>query len=79
MIGSVGKLPTGAILGGVLLNQKLNPATLDNESDRQKLMALLRTFFEDHKGWHIQYNIVSCETLIEAKSIPIAIAIWWSG
>ena len=70
VIGSVGKLPTGAILGGVLLNQKLNPATLDNESDRQKLMALLRTFFEDHKGWHIQYNIVSRETLIEAKKHP---------
>lgn len=70
VIGSVGKLPTGAILGGVLLNQKLNPATLDNESDRQKLMALLRTFFEDHQGWHIQYNIVSRETLIEAKKHP---------
>jgi formate C-acetyltransferase len=32
VIGSVGKLPTGAILGGVLLNQKLNPSTLENES-----------------------------------------------
>lgn len=70
VIGSVGKLPTGSILGGVLLNQKLNPATLDNDSDRQKLMALLRTFFEDHKGWHIQYNIVSRETLMEAKKHP---------
>ncbi|MGQ0515937.1 hypothetical protein ACT453_31935, partial [Bacillus sp. D-CC] len=45
VIGSVGKLPTAAILGGVLLNQKLNPATLENESDKQKLMILLRTFF----------------------------------
>ncbi len=74
VIGSVGKLPTAAILGGVLLNQKLNPATLENESDKQKLMILLRTFFEVHKGWHIQYNIVSRETLLEAKktsgSIP---------
>ncbi|URQ61691.1 formate C-acetyltransferase/glycerol dehydratase family glycyl radical enzyme [Pantoea alhagi] len=70
VIGSVGKLPTGSILGGVLLNQKLNPATLENNNDRQKLMALLRTFFEDHKGWHIQYNIVSRETLIEAKKHP---------
>ncbi|MCS5931488.1 hypothetical protein LNQ03_05465 [Klebsiella pneumoniae subsp. pneumoniae] len=41
----MGKLPTGAILGGVLLNQKLNPSTLENESDKQKLMVLLRTFF----------------------------------
>ncbi|XNM64354.1 glycine radical domain-containing protein [Escherichia coli] len=33
-------------------------------------MALLRTFFEVHKGWHIQYNIVSRETLLEAKKHP---------
>ncbi|WP_315852590.1 pyruvate formate lyase family protein, partial [Yersinia similis] len=70
VISSVSKLPTGSILGGVLLNQKLNPSTLENASDRQKLMILLRTFFEVHKGWHIQYNIVSRETLIEAKKHP---------
>ncbi|MCG8709200.1 formate C-acetyltransferase/glycerol dehydratase family glycyl radical enzyme [Brenneria sp. 4F2] len=70
VISSIGKLPTGSILGGVLLNQKLNPSTLDNVNDRHKLMALLRTFFEAHKGWHIQYNIVSRDTLIEAKKHP---------
>lgn len=70
VINSVGKLPVGAILGGVLLNQKLNPSTLENDGDRQKLMALLRTFFEVHKGWHIQYNIVSRETLLAAKQHP---------
>ncbi|MFS2057290.1 formate C-acetyltransferase/glycerol dehydratase family glycyl radical enzyme [Kosakonia cowanii] len=70
VINSVGKLPVGAILGGVLLNQKLNPSTLENDGDRQKLMALLRTFFEVHKGWHIQYNIVSRETLLSAKQHP---------
>lgn len=70
VISSVGKLPTGSILGGVLLNQKLNPATLDNPADREKLMFLLRTFFETYKGWHIQYNIVSRETLVEAKKHP---------
>lgn len=70
VIGSVAKLPTGSILGGVLLNQKLNPATLDNDADRQKLMLLLRTFFEEHKGWHIQYNIVSRDTLLAAKAHP---------
>ncbi|HBC81050.1 MAG TPA: formate C-acetyltransferase/glycerol dehydratase family glycyl radical enzyme [Escherichia sp.] len=70
VINSVGKLPVGSILGGVLLNQKLNPATLENDSDRQKLMMLLRTFFEVRKGWHIQYNIVSRETLLAAKEHP---------
>ena len=70
MINSVGKLPVGSILGGVLLNQKLNPATLENDGDRHKLMLLLRTFFEVRKGWHIQYNIVSRETLLAAKEHP---------
>jgi len=52
------------------LNQKLNPSTLDNLRDRQKLMQMLRTFFEVHKGWHVQYNIVSRETLLDAKAHP---------
>ncbi|ELY4781123.1 formate C-acetyltransferase/glycerol dehydratase family glycyl radical enzyme [Cronobacter sakazakii] len=70
VINSVGKLPVAKILGGVLLNQKLNPSTLDNLRDRQKLMHMLRTFFEVHKGWHVQYNIVSRETLLDAKAHP---------
>lgn len=70
VISSVGKLPTDKILGGVLLNQKLNPSTLDNLRDREKLMMMLRTFFEVHKGWHVQYNIVSRETLLDAKAHP---------
>ncbi|MBJ3813600.1 formate C-acetyltransferase/glycerol dehydratase family glycyl radical enzyme [Shimwellia pseudoproteus] len=70
VINSIGKLPTSDILGGVLLNQKLTPATLDNPRDKQKLMAMLRTFFEIHHGWHIQYNIVSRETLLAAQRHP---------
>lgn len=70
VFNSLGKLPTAAILGGVLLNQKLNPATLDNPRDREKLMAMLRTFFEAHRGWHVQYNIVSRDTLLAAKAHP---------
>lgn len=70
VFNSVGKLPTGAILGGVLLNQKLNPATLENPRDQQKLVGMLRTFFEHHHGWHVQYNIVSRDTLLAAKAHP---------
>ena len=70
VISSVGKLPTSKIEGGGRRNQKLNPATLDNPRDREKLMLMLRTFFEAHKGWHVQYNIVSRETLIDAKQHP---------
>ncbi|MFS2223197.1 hypothetical protein JWF83_11995 [Pantoea sp. B65] len=70
VINSAGKLPTGSILGGVLLNQKLNPTTLETSSDRAKLILLLRTLFADRKGRHIQYNVVSRETLIDAKKYP---------
>ena len=70
VFNSLAKLPTAEILGGVLLNQKLNPAVLENPHDRHKLMMLLRTFFEDHHGWHVQYNIVSRDTLLAAKAHP---------
>lgn len=67
---SVAKLPTDKILGGVLLNQKLTPAAIEKESDKEKLISVLRTFFTDLKGWHVQYNIVSRETLLEARKNP---------
>lgn len=67
---SVSKLPTDRILGGVLLNQKLSPFAIKNERDRTKLILMMRSFFEDLKGWHIQYNIVSKDTLLDAKKNP---------
>jgi formate C-acetyltransferase len=66
----VAKLPTGRILGGVLLNQKMSPEALREESAKKKLLHLIRTFFNDLKGWHVQYNIVSRETLRDAQKRP---------
>ncbi|MEI6388992.1 MAG: formate C-acetyltransferase/glycerol dehydratase family glycyl radical enzyme, partial [Spirochaetota bacterium] len=70
VLASVGKLPAGEIFGGVLLNQKLSPGSLRTEADRQRLEAMLRTFFDDYKGWHIQYNLVSRDALLDAKKHP---------
>jgi formate C-acetyltransferase len=67
---SVSKLPTGRILGGVLLNQKLSPSSLTNETQKQKLISIISTFFGILKGWHVQYNIVSKGTLLDAKKNP---------
>jgi formate C-acetyltransferase len=67
---SVSKLPTDKILGGVLLNQKLSPSALTSETQKQKLISIIRTFFAALKGWHVQYNIVSRETLLAAKKNP---------
>ena len=70
MYNSVGKVQSDQILGGVLLNQKISPAAIATPSDMQKLSMLIRTFFNYHKGWHVQYNIVSHETLLAAKANP---------
>ncbi|HVP17400.1 MAG TPA: glycyl radical protein [Spirochaetia bacterium] len=67
---SVAKLPTEKICGGVLLNQKLSPSAIRTQADKDKLAALLRTFFDDLKGWHVQYNIVSRQTLLAAQKDP---------
>ncbi|WP_028863664.1 formate C-acetyltransferase/glycerol dehydratase family glycyl radical enzyme [Psychromonas aquimarina] len=67
---SVAKMPVNKILGGVLLNQKLTPAAVESEQDMLKLSMLIRTFFNFHKGWHVQYNIVSRETLLAARENP---------
>ena len=67
---SVTKLPTEEITGGVLLNQKMTPQMLGNEENKQKLEMLLRTFFNRLHGYHVQYNIVSRETLLDAQAHP---------
>jgi len=67
---SVARLPTDKILGGVLLNQKLTPDMIGPIENKRKLAALLRGFFDDLKGWHVQYNIVDRETLLRAQAKP---------
>lgn len=67
---SVSKLPTEEITGGVLLNQKVTPQMLSKEENKQKLIALLRTFFNRLHGYHVQFNVVSRETLLDAQVHP---------
>lgn len=67
---SVSKLRTNKITGGVLLNQKMTPQMLSTEENRQKLELLIKTFFNRLHGYHVQYNIVSKETLIDAQKHP---------
>jgi pyruvate formate-lyase/glycerol dehydratase family glycyl radical enzyme len=67
---SVSTLPARRIFGGVLLNQKLSPASLEDSSQQERLIAMLRTFFDDLEGWHVQYNVVSRQTMLDAKQHP---------
>ena len=69
---SVAKLPTEKITGGVLLNQKMTPTMLSTEENKQKLELLIAAFFNRLHGYHVQYNIVSRETLLDAQIHPDA-------
>ena len=67
---SVSKLPIHEITGGVLLNQKVTPQMLESEENKTKLEMMIRTFFNRLDGYHVQYNVVSRETLIDAQKHP---------
>jgi formate C-acetyltransferase len=67
---SVSKLPTGEITGGVLLNQKVAPQALEREEDRAKLISMTRAFFDRLNGFHVQFNVISRETLLDAQAHP---------
>lgn len=67
---TVSKLPTHEITGGVLLNQKVTPQMLATEENKEKLEIIIKTFFNRLHGYHVQYNVVSRETLIDAQKNP---------
>lgn len=67
---SVSKLPTEKITGGVLLNQKMTPQMLSTEENMKKLEMMISAFFNRLHGYHVQYNIVSRETLLDAQVHP---------
>jgi len=55
--------------GGTLLNQKISPSMFDSESGISKLVSLIRGYFR-MDGHHIQFNVVTAETLREAQKHP---------
>ncbi len=55
--------------GGTLLNQKFNPSLLEDEKGLDALVQLIRTYFR-MDGHHIQFNVVTAETLRDAQKHP---------
>ena len=58
------------LTGGTLLNQKFTPSFFNDEESYQKLTALIRTYFRMN-GHHIQFNVVSADTLRKARENPV--------
>jgi pyruvate formate-lyase/glycerol dehydratase family glycyl radical enzyme len=65
---SVAKLQTSKMLAQ-LLNLRLSPSMLETEVGEQKFIQLLRGF-QRLKGWHVQFNMISTETLLDAQRHP---------
>ena len=55
--------------GGTLLNQKFTPQVLESDEGIEKLGALVRSYFT-MDGHHIQFNVVTAETLRKAQEKP---------
>lgn len=55
--------------GGTLLNQKFSPGFFEDDKSIQKLTSLIRGYFR-MDGHHIQFNVVSAETLKDAQKHP---------
>jgi formate C-acetyltransferase len=55
--------------GGTLLNQKFTPSFFDDDESIIKMTALIRSYFR-MGGHHIQFNVVSAETLKDAQRHP---------
>ncbi len=54
---------------GTLLNMKFNPSLLKNDDGLRNMVSLIRTF-QDLGGWHVQFNVISAETLKDAQNEP---------
>lgn len=66
---SVSKLDHGIASNGTLFNQKFHPSALSGEAGLDNFVHLIRTYF-DQKGSHMQFNVVSRETLLDAQKHP---------
>ena len=66
---SVAKLEQGVASNGTLLNQKFHPSALQGMQGLSKFVALIRSYF-DQKGMHVQFNVVTKETLLDAQAHP---------
>ena len=55
--------------GGTLLNQKFTPSLLETEKGLDSVVQLIRAYFR-MDGHHIQFNVVTADTLKKAQKNP---------
>jgi formate C-acetyltransferase len=66
---SVSRLDHYIASNGTLFNMKFHPSALEGRSGLESFVSLIRGYF-DQKGSHVQFNVVSRETLRDAQKHP---------
>ncbi|CUX36349.1 glycyl radical protein [Clostridium sp. C105KSO13] len=66
---SVSRLDHYIASNGTLFNQKFHPSALSGRRGLENFVGLIRSYF-DQKGSHMQFNVVSRETLKDAQKHP---------
>ena len=67
---SVARLDHSLCYNGTLYNMKFTPDFFNTESRRKKFIGMVDAYF-GMGGFHVQYNVVSRETLEDAKVNPL--------
>ncbi|MFC1928252.1 pyruvate formate lyase family protein, partial [Chloroflexota bacterium] len=52
-----------------VLNMKIMPAVVRSREGIKKLLSLIKTYF-DRGGWHVQFNMIDREVLLDAQKHP---------
>lgn len=69
VLKSVSKIPHDMYVSGTLLNMKLDPSLLQDERGIRNMMAFLKGIC-DLGVYHIQFNVISEDTLLAAQKDP---------
>lgn len=69
VLKSVSKIPHDMFVSGTLLNMKLDPSFLADDRGLRNLMWLIRSMC-DLGIYHVQFNVVSADTLRAAQAAP---------
>ncbi|OOM77614.1 glycyl radical protein [Clostridium sp. BL-8] len=66
---SVAKLDHFIASNGTLYNQKFLPSAVAGDTGLMNFASVVRSYF-DHKGMHVQFNVIDKETLLAAQKEP---------
>jgi formate C-acetyltransferase len=68
-VKSMGKIDHVEVLSGLAFTTRIDPSVFENADGLKRTADLIRTFV-DQKIFHMQFNVVSSETLRDAQKEP---------